>query len=367
MGRVWLACVLLLGCRTNFGGSEDDQGPSGGSSPPSAQTTDDTTLNPTTDATPTGDGSGTIGSSSSTGEPAPPEPPDLPFLPPDCPAIVQLDDVFDPSQVYLFGTLSEGTGGRQAVAHWSTPDHAVVGWGDGVNNFQVYVRPTDGRMLYNDVIVPAVREFHCDTCPWEDGASYPMMAEENDPIIGECTPLGATFLEFLVAPDGTFLTRCSGAWYDSTGESRYAGEAGSLLHLGYDDWALGQAGVVSLVDGSVAAELSPQLGETIAIRADPAGGFFVVLGEHAAPEMVHVALDGAMESVGVFPPLPEGHLAFEGGVLDGCLALYQQGRGPDTSEDLILRRALDDETRIVYTEALEPVVKIHISTLMTGV
>ena len=83
--------------------------------------------------------------------------------------------------------------------------------------------------------------------------------------------------------------------------------------------------------------------------------------------MLHVDFDGVVQSLGAFPPVPRGYVATNIAALDGCLALFQIGWGPGTGEDVILRRAVDDETRIVYAKLDDPRVQIHISTLVTGV
>jgi hypothetical protein len=85
----------------------------------------------------------------------------------------QRGDIFDPSEVYLSGTLAEGTCELDAVAHWSCPNVAAVGFdcnfdGNAVT-MSAYVRPTDGRIVYANMFEDVIREFHCDGCPHHNG------------------------------------------------------------------------------------------------------------------------------------------------------------------------------------------------------
>lgn len=296
------------------------------------------------------------GTSSSTGEP---QVPDLPFLPAECAGDVLTGDIFDPKEVYILGTLKPGTCGRNALSHWSTPDHVVLGLGCAAGRDTAAIRPTDGRILYADQ-GDGVRRFHCDICPWvpDSDPREPYIA--NDPIINSC-PGQADYDLVLIAPDIGHLYHCAGTWSDALGEPRYAEEFGELLHLGHDGWALTETGVVNLENGSFAGFIDLPASDLIAVRADPAGGFFVATRDE--PELFHVGLDGHVVSMGHFPPLPPESTAYSDAALDACLALYQIGRAP---EDVIFRRAIGDETRIVYTEATDPIVKLHISELVTG-
>lgn len=358
MRRAVIACLFLSGCQPSTATSDADSDGgssstgdgllSGGSAVPGYSTT----------GARVGDTTGSSSAtSSSTGEP---QVPALPFLPAECPGDVLTGDILDPNEVYIFGTVEPGVGGREAISHWSTPDHAVVGFSHGSDN-STGIRRTDGRLLYADV-GEGVRRFHCDDCPWVPESQYPSNSLANDPIIDDCAGPG-DFVRVVVAPDLGHLYRCGGTWFGASGEPRYAEEFGELLHLGHDEWALTETGVVNLEDSSFSEFIGLPEGEPIAIRADPTGGFFVAAGDYANPELFHVDLDGRAVSMGLFPPLPSDGNIFFDAALDGCLALYEIATSPI---DVVYRRAIGDETRVVYSEATDPVVKLHSSKLLSG-
>lgn len=66
---------------------------------------------------------------------APPPPPDLSL------------QVFDPEQVYLVGTLSEGACYRDAIAPILDPDRASIGFDCDWFSATAMIRPSDGRVL----------------------------------------------------------------------------------------------------------------------------------------------------------------------------------------------------------------------------
>ena len=52
--------------------------------------------------------------------------------------------------------------------------------------------------------------------------------------------------------------------------------------------------------------------------------------------------------------------------LDSSGNLFQEGYGPATFEDVVIYRGLNGFSEVVYTEATNPAVKLHISSLITG-
>jgi hypothetical protein len=85
-------------------------------------------------------------------------------------------------------------------------------------------------------------------------------------------------------------------------------------------------------------------------------------------ELWEIAADGAATLRGAFPSLPAGATGVQGysSKLDGCGALVQIGYGVATFEDVIVRREVGGASELVYTETSNPLVKIHISGLVTG-
>ncbi|MGK3999935.1 hypothetical protein [Sorangium sp. So ce1024] len=288
-------------------------------------------------------------------------------------------DVLDPDQVYLAGTLLEGACGRDALAHWSSPESAVVGFHCHVDERSARIRPTDGRLLYTNVFEDLLREFHCDDCPFR-GNGYPDAPLDNDPVL--LTPRCADGLApsdgFLVSPAGAVLYRCrsdTATWYDERGRVAYANPEDPLLHLGHGDLALAARSVVHLATSTSTPITGLPEGRLLhTVRARAPDRFLLVLEaerpaeDGGSQELWEVDGDGAAARLGAFPPLPAGavHVSAYTSKLDGCGALLQFGGGPGLLEDIIVRRDIGGASEVVYTEAIEPLVKIHVSALVTG-
>ncbi|WP_437632017.1 hypothetical protein [Sorangium sp. So ce854] len=288
-------------------------------------------------------------------------------------------DVLDPDQVYLAGTLLEGACGRDAVAHWSSPDSAVVGFHCHVDERSARIRPTDGRLLYTNVFEDLLREFHCDDCP-SRGNAYPEAPLDNDPVLP--TPRCADGLAprdgFLVSPTGAVLYRCSSdtaTWYDERGRVAHADPEDPLLHLGHGDLALAARSVVHLATSTSTPITGLPGGRLLhTVRARAPDRFLLVLEaerpteDGGSQELWEVDGDGVAARLGAFPPLPAGavHVSASTSKLDGCGALLQFGGGIGLLEDVIVRRDIGGASEVVYTEATEPLVKIHVSALVTG-
>jgi hypothetical protein len=290
-------------------------------------------------------------------------------LPADCSGDVLEGDVFAPNEVYLAGTLSEGACYLDALAHWSSPNDAVVGFDCYFNERTAMIRPTDGRLLYTNTFEDRLREFHCDDCPWTPASQYPASPLANDTILP--TPAcdsNSQQLRFLVTPDGSYLYRCAATgWFAADSNVVYDDTQGELLYLGYDNMALTASHVLDLDQDSAMPIDGLPVETPLTIRADPQGGFLLVIGDAAQPELWHVDADGTAANQGAFPNVPDGYAPSSEHTLDGCNVLYQLGGGPETFEDVILRRPLGGQTEVVYTENTDPVVKVHISGLVTGV
>jgi hypothetical protein len=325
-------------------------------------TSDDESTGPAADGTT----SDVAGESETTGEPGP----DLPPLPPDCDGDLLVSDVLQPEEVYIAGTLSEGACYLDALAHWSTPNDAVAGFDCYFDERGAKIRPTDGRLLYSNTFEGLLREFHCDTCPIDSTSEYPDNPLGNDFVLATpaCDPDESTSLGHLVSPDGAIAYRCNGfldTWYDERGAVVYDG-AEPLLHLGHDGLALTTNSVLSLSTGAVVPIVGLPAGNPVTIRADSEDGFRVVMTTEQ-PELWHVSATGAATSLGIYPPIPAGYSPYGFiAALDGCGVLFQQGSGLEVFEDVILRRELGGTTDVVYTEATNPLVKLHISALVTG-
>jgi hypothetical protein len=210
-----------------------------------------------------------------------------------------------------------------------------------------------------------LREFRCDVCPIAGNDAYP-----DDPLANDVnvpTPMceDQSSLRFLVSPDGSHLFRCTGDWIHSEGIPISNPSEGELLHLGYDGLALTEVDVLNLTTGALVPWARPFDDAPIAIRADPRDGFLVVR-PFDEPRLLHVSSAGRVSDLGAYPAPPDGYAPSVGAALDGCGALLQLAYGPETFEDAVIRRDLDGASDVVYSESYDPVVKLHISALVTA-
>lgn len=289
---------------------------------------------------------------------APPPPPDLTL------------QVFDPKQVYLFGTLSEGACFRDGVAPVLDPNRAAVGFSCDASSSRVLVRPTDGRLLYTSYPRKGVLVFSCDGCVADAGLdSYPAMPETNDELIASpCADAGAFGTNFNVLPDGGVVQQCAESWLDERGQV-VAPSAGPIFAFGHAGTALRKDGILSLSD----AQLHPFVGltaptlSTYRVRAD---GYWVVVGSQTTtkqPELWHVGFDGTARQVGTYPALPPNQQSASLPKLDDEGWLYEFARDATTAfRDTIVRRNVQGASEVIYDEITKPRLKIHISDLFTG-
>lgn len=85
-------------------------------------------------------------------------------------------------------------------------------------------------------------------------------------------------------------------------------------------------------------------------------------------ELWSIDATGAAALEGVYPALPaDAHWPdLHSAKLDACRALLHFASGPEVFQDIIVRRELSGASQTVFDEAANPLVKIHISGLVTG-
>jgi hypothetical protein len=298
-------------------------------------------------------------------------------------------DILNPGDVYLDGTLQEGACYLDALTHWSDPNSACTGFDCYFDGRGAVIRPTDGRMLYMNTFENVLREFHADSCPMPAMSAYPSTPLANDSVIP--TPMcsmdagtsNAGVAGFVVSPEGDVYYHCSGSgatvWYDLAAKAVYDESNGYALQK----IARGRMALVGSSSSEKLANLttgvltdvaappsSPPLttGSILAIRARDPAGFWVAVssGTSGDPDLWEIHPDGTSAKIGSYPPIPTGQSAASSAALDGCGALLQISRGPMTLEDTIVRRQVQGSSQVVYDEATTPLVKIHISYLITG-
>jgi hypothetical protein len=291
---------------------------------------------------------------------------------------------FDPQQVYLLGTLSEGACYLDALTHWATPDFALTGFDCDTSRFGgMFIRPSDGRYVFS-VSASSSNDYLAFVPDGSGTEAYPKDPYTNDILLPSvCANPRSYFLDpsggesvylcYGSAPCAETATAKCAYYYES--EEEYAVPAGNyLVRLGFDGYALlgsrtettsTESWTVLTPDG----ELVPasQTFQAAAMRAHPEG-FWLLRSSPPGLQRWNLGFDGSVVLDGAYPDPPltsayAGGCAFEGGGAVVCM-----GRSTDvTFEDHILRAELDaDEAEVVYTEASDPLVKVHGSSLVTG-
>jgi hypothetical protein len=165
-------------------------------------------------------------------------------------------------------------------------------------------------------------------------------------------------------------------WYDLAGNAVYAeSNAYGLKKIARGHIALiglsASYKLANLTTGVLTDIAAPPWnlgGAILAIRAMDTAGFWVAVLPITSsdPELWELHPDGTSTRLGSYPPLPVGQTLGSSVALDGCGALLQTSRGPGVFEDTIVRRQVQGSSQVVYDEATNPLVKIHISYLITG-
>ncbi len=276
------------------------------------------------------------------------------------------DGGLDPNEVYLMGTLSEGTCGLRALAHWSTPNMGSAGFDCSFDGRQAVIRPSDRRLLYFNSFENLLREFH------EDGPAsvmYPTNVLANDRVIP--TPPCNTVGRFLVAPDSLVLHQCPtdvNPLRDETGTVIFNGVTEEVLAVGPGRVLLTTRRVIDTGAGVSHPLTWPVMlaQEVVTVRWQPPSSFLVVL-QLATPTLWEVQTNGTATLRGAFSPLPAQVMGAFGGKLDGSGRLVQQARdATQPFTDVIVRRERGGTTSVVYSEAMSPLVRLHASDLVTG-
>lgn len=272
----------------------------------------------------------------------------------------------DPGEVYLAGTLSPGACARDALAHWSTPNVASVGFDCYFNSDGAWIRPTDGRLLYTNTFEDKVREYHCDACTY--GSSYPAGVLANDTIVPTNCPGTQGVARLRVSPEGQLLYTCSlgqSVWRNQAGAVLYDGSTDALIGVGAGGWILAFKQLVNTQTGAIVpiTGLPTFASGILAARWVNPDHFLLALDESSVQRLYRVSINGTAQVVGNYPALPAGYSGPRSLRLDRAGTLFGMYWG---TWDVIIRRAPGGTADIVYTEATNPLVKIHISGLVTG-
>ncbi|HET7543943.1 MAG TPA: hypothetical protein VFK05_28925 [Polyangiaceae bacterium] len=286
----------------------------------------------------------------------------------------------DPNEIYIFGTLREGSAGYNALAHWSSPNQYTLGFDAGIDDRSVQI--WKGQLVYRLTLAQGIRIFQPEltTTLQADDLDYPRDPARNDPILKTppCLAEDDGPVTFLTSPDDRLIYQCPDmAWYEDGEkviESMDASE-GRLLALGYDglvlaDATFGEFAVMKLADGQrhiLDAANAPHVHDAIAYRTAKDGFHVVVPSKtgNPTPELWLLTPDASASRIGTYPYPVDGITEYEyNGVLSGKDELFEPGY--DAGNDMILVRDLSGTSKIVYTEATDPRVKMHASWIFSG-
>ena len=282
---------------------------------------------------------------------------------------------FSPDEIYILGTLRDGLPAGEAIAHWNSPNNPLVGFDTYTDERKAIIRPTDGRLIYIITGEDLVREFLCDDCPaWIPTDPYPEEVLANDTILPTppCDPDGSRVIAFLVAPDnGEIIHSCNNRkWYNRHG-TQVLQDSVDIIHLGFNRTALTREFIINFANGQKTPTENFPIGYIRTARALPDGDFWLVIDNLISGdndnELWIIESNGIASLVGNYPPPPADYRIRDiNSRLDPNGNLFQFASSPGSGIDAIVRRNLDGTSEVIYTEADDPVVMIHISELVTG-
>lgn len=282
------------------------------------------------------------------------------------------------SNIYLWGTLVEGSAGWEAIANHLDPNVYLVGFNGADNRSGTFSGDT---LVYQSHDV--TRKFAPDGA-WTRPAgqiAYPTRPEEDDPIVE--TPGCDAGSAPLFNAEGRMIYICyvdgDYAWFDG-GEKLFVAKSPdttTLLALGAGNVVLGKWPGFYTLDLTAPETKHPVTAITnphITIRGH-GDGFRVVENDDNVGVLWQVSPDGSAEKLGVYPDVPPGISPTflsgnpKGSVIGPDDALYTMSYhnlvdGPQG--DVIVRRTIEGVSEIVYDEVDAPRLKIHISALVTG-
>ncbi len=275
----------------------------------------------------------------------------------------------NPNDVYVLGTLIEGQAQFDALAHWSDPNRALVGFPGGLDEESAVIHPLDGTLFYMESYGGNYR-FQTGRClrRGDPLPGYPEPGDNHDPIVPfpcEERPYGRTLL---INPQGAIAVDCVGSWRDLEGGILYEGQL-QVLSYGSLGRLLTRQGLFSIEEGVLHPFVGlPDLAEhyPLAWRAVEDGFWVVLAGADATfdRQLWFVDVSGAAEIVGDYAP--SGMVPGFGGIaIAGDGTLFETAHAAGVINDYIQRRTFTS-AELVYDEAGDPLVKLHASRLVTA-
>lgn len=267
-------------------------------------------------------------------------------------------DGFDPSDVYLLGTIegSTPTCTHYAVARASEPNQYAPAFPCTLpNRFTI----SNGKLYYEIADGHEIHEFVPD---YSD--TYPTNPFANDKKVD--APCSALIMGYVFSPSGKMIYQCLGlGWFETGGASAYKGQDTIIAYTDHK--------VVATVEGvldfnEMMVHPVPALANAFGVRVHEAEFHYAIQPDALkAPQLWSVDATGTTTKLGDYAAAPSGVKST--GAVQPLLApddtLYMSGSL--AGAEVIYRRTIDGKSEVVYTEADDTVVKIDLgSVLITG-
>jgi hypothetical protein len=292
-----------------------------------------------------------------------------------------MGDKFNPGDVYLLGSLDNSVpkpNDYYAIAHWSDPNTACVGFDPQLNGGEVAIGPTDGRLYYLNNGDATLRQFKMESCGAPTEAAYPAYPVNNDKVIPttQCGTFGIK--DFRLSLDGDLYYVCNNgdaSWvWDQTGAKVFDG-SGHLRQVGLSRIALLEFGVdlqgrfiggtfkIANFATGTQTEVAWAGGKPMnlsgeAVRALDNGGFWVGWKNGGDAQLWEVTPDANGKLLGVYPAPPQVNDLFgAGALLDGCQGLIQWGHNIQ-DQNILIRRDLMGHSVIGYNMSDGPLLQV---------
>ena len=253
---------------------------------------------------------------------------------------------FDPDEVYVFGHVGRSRS-YKVVASVYEPENFAAGFPGGAQEFAI--RPTDGRLVYQDG--GDLKLFEPDEIAPGDGDwwQYDLRADRNDQLLDTrgCSARIMDVKGVWADPDGNIAYRCAReelkpALHYVDGDTIQLRGDSMILALGTLGRALtaGRADVGMRIEGpssTIKVDPGPHL-RSYASRSD-AEGFLVVVGSgeyrggrERLGQLIRVAYDGTIAIEGLYGAWPRGFARASDFELAADRNLFAVTTGPDDVE-----------------------------------
>jgi hypothetical protein len=284
--------------------------------------------------------------------------------------------VMDPDRIYIFGTLAEGAG-DYAICTVANPNLYMVGFRSFPDDRNLEI--LNGQLLYKEYGGGAgLRTFGPDLVSSlkRIDLKYPEEPTRNDELLvtPPCLAEDGGPQAFFTSPDSRLIYECPDEiWYEDGNPVFDTKDTfGDLIAMGYDGWTLLDSfplAIMNVKDGQKYTIDGLDASINIIAKRATVDGFHIVLTSKTGddtPELWNISTDAVAERVGIYPLPPVGRNPLGWGELTTSDELFEIGSGPETFQDIVVRRTLDGDSSVVYDEATEPRVKLHGSALFTG-